>query len=113
MVMTLGETSLLRQSKGSELWITERLWITLQWPVAGVVRSRDQEERAELEAEEDDAVLALDFDSEEDGAESDVDLPFEAGSDLPLELDSLDPAEAGPDWADPAGAELLARLSVR
>lgn len=59
---------------------------------------------AELEADEEDAEPALDFESEVDpeveGLESDLDLSWEPGSDLPFELDS----------ADSDGAE---RLSVR
>lgn len=62
---------------------------------------------AELEAGEDDAEPALDFESkvdpEVDGLESDLDLSLEPGSDLPFELDSADS-----DWA-----KLLERLSVR
>jgi hypothetical protein len=42
-----------------------------------------------------------------DDLESDADVPFEPGPDLPFELDSDDPAFVGP-----AGSELLARLSV-
>lgn len=56
---------------------------------------------AELEAGEDDAKPALDFESEVDGLESD--LSWEPDSDLPFGLGSV-----GPDWA-----ELLERLSVR
>ncbi|MGH3773490.1 MAG: hypothetical protein ACRDRW_19215 [Pseudonocardiaceae bacterium] len=61
----------------------------------------------ELEDDEDDAEPALDFESEVDGVESDVDLPFEPGSVLPFELDSVEPVLVDPDCG-----ELLARLSL-
>ncbi|MGH3722249.1 MAG: hypothetical protein ACRDRI_26115 [Pseudonocardiaceae bacterium] len=72
----------------------------------------DQEVPAVAELEDDDAEPALDFESEVDGVESDVDLPFEPGSALPFEPDSADPDWVDPDWADADWAELPARLSL-
>jgi hypothetical protein len=73
----------------------------------GQLPSQEAAAVAELEAEEDDAEPDPDFESavepDVDGVDSELDLPLEPDSDLPLELDCSEP-----EWA-----ELLARLSVR
>ena len=73
----------------------------------GQLPSQEAVALAELEAEEDDAEPDPDFESavepDVDGVDSELDLPLEPDSDLPLELDCSEP-----EWA-----ELLARLSVR